>query len=80
VTDLFSVYEWLPDGSFLCVGSRLDAEAAVLRAQVSTRKPATLLGVIKKVTIVADSDYATVFLWEDGRVVYPPGDRGSNGK
>jgi hypothetical protein len=29
--DLFSVFEWLPDDSFLCVGSAL-AEAAVKRA------------------------------------------------
>jgi hypothetical protein len=71
IEDLFSVFEWFPDETYQCVGSALGAEAAVKRAQVSTRKPATLLGIIKKVTITDSGDF-TVFLWQDGKVVFPP--------
>lgn len=77
--DLFSVYEWLPDGTYQSVGEGLNAEEAVKRAHISTRKPAVLLGIIKKV-MITDAGDSCVFLWENGKgIVFPLEYTESNG-
>jgi hypothetical protein len=67
----YSVFEFYPDGTHTAVARGVSAEQAVTIAKRTTQKPAVLLGVIQKVMITDGSDFC-VFLWEDGKVVFPP--------
>src|SRR5271163_299253 len=70
--DEFAVWLFLPDGAHLCEQRGLDAREAVALAHDLTRRPAALLGVIKRVIIVDDGDCAG-FEWCLGMgVTYPP--------
>ena len=69
--DEFSVFWYDPDG--YCHGERyrVGAKEAVECAHSLTNRPATRMGIIRKV-VIADGDDFTVFLWEhDKGVVFP---------
>ncbi len=71
-TDRFSVWQWFEDDWHECVGKNLGAQQAFELAHSYTVRPAALIGVIRKVTIVAIDDDSTAFLWEFGKgVVFP---------
>jgi hypothetical protein len=67
----FAVWQWFEDDWHECLGRNLDPESAIKLAHSYTVRPAALIGIIKKVTIV-DCDDNTAFLWEFGKgVVFP---------
>jgi len=67
----FSVFWWDPTGSYHKELGFVSAEAAMEKAISLTRRPAALIGVIRKVMITDGGDFC-VFLWEFGKgVVFP---------
>ena len=73
--ELFDVWEFFPDGTYIKNAADLTAEEAALSAKASTMKPVVKLGMITKVMITDKGD-CCVFLWEhDKGIVYPkPGE------
>ena len=73
MSESFDVWQYFEDDWHDKVGDGLSAEDAVKLAASYTRRPAALLGITRKVTIVErESDY-TVFEWQFGvGVTFPP--------
>lgn len=63
----FSVVVWFPDGTYRYVERGLDAKDAVeLAKNITDIAPGT------PKLMITDSDDFCCFLWEDGKVVFPP--------
>lgn len=70
--DLFSVYQFFPDGSYERVRHFVSAEEAVKAAKHYTDNVATKLGVVERVIITDDDDF-TCFEWLRGKgITFPP--------
>lgn len=71
-TERFAVWQWFQKDYHECIGEDLGAEEAVKLAHSYTTRPAALIGIIRKVSIIALDDDSVCFLWEFGNgVVFP---------
>lgn len=66
----FSVFWFDPDGNTHKELAFVGAKEAVEMAHSLSRRPAVALGVIRRIMITDGDDYC-VFLWEDGKIVFP---------
>lgn len=70
--ECFHVFWWDPEGVIHYEKESVDAKTAVETAHSLTRRPAVLLGIIRKVMITDGGDLC-VLLWEhDKGLVHPP--------
>jgi hypothetical protein len=65
----FDVWQYLPDDWHEKVGENLEAKEAVELAHSYTTRPAALIGVIRKVQIIARYDDTVAFEWQFGKGV-----------
>jgi hypothetical protein len=65
----FDVWQYLPDDWHEKVGENLEAKEAVELAHSYTTRPAALIGVIRKVRIIARDDDTVAFEWQFGKGV-----------
>jgi len=66
----FNVFWFDPDGNTHKEREFVTAMEAVECARSLSTRPAAKLGVIRRI-MITDGDDFCVFLWEDGRVVFP---------
>jgi hypothetical protein len=70
--ELFKVWIFFPDGTYMPEGDWQPVEEAIKQAKRSIQKPAAMLGMITKVMITDQGDLCC-FLWEYGKgTVFPP--------
>jgi hypothetical protein len=66
----FNVVWWDPDGRHYYEKRFCGAEEAIRTAVSLTRRPAAMIGIIKRV-IITDGGDCINWEWKDGKVVYP---------
>ena len=72
MTELFDVWQYLPDDWHEKVGERLSGEEAVKLAHSYTIRPAAQIGIIRKVHIISREDDTVAFEWQFGKGVTFP--------
>ena len=69
MSELFDVWQYLPDDWHEKVGENLSAEDAVKLAHSYTTRPAAQMGVILMVRIIGLDDDSVCFEWQFGKGV-----------